>query len=225
MLPIAELFKKSPFSILKTHSSKVHECVKLLPQLFECVSKGECEKQKEIADTIFRLETDADNLKNLLREQLSTSVLLPIRKDDLFDMLEHQDSLADCAEEIAAIMSYRNLRLPDTLSEEVKKYINEVMRNCTLAEGIMSKLDLLEEASFSGLDAITVSKLITELSEREDHIKPEQIEVTRKILNALPPLDPVESILWMQIISLFAQISKNAESVGNALRLSLKIKV
>ncbi|MGC8742994.1 MAG: TIGR00153 family protein [Verrucomicrobiia bacterium] len=225
MIPLAELLKESPFAILKKHAAKVYECVNLLPQLFDFVSNGQINKQKEITEKIFALETEADNLRDYLREQLSTSILLPMRKEDLFNIVENQDSIADSVEEIAAILSYRDMKLPDPLSNEVKQYLNEVLRNCMLAEGIMSKLDLLEESGFAGRDALTVSKLITELSQREDKIKPRQTEVSYKILNTKPPLEPVEAILWLQVIGYLSSMSKYAERVGNGFRPSFKIKI
>jgi predicted phosphate transport protein (TIGR00153 family) len=225
MIPLAELLKESPFSILKKHAAKVYECTDLLPQLFDFVSNGQTEKQKEVTNKIFALETEADNLKDYLREQLSTAILLPMRKDDLFNIVESQDSIADCVEDIAALLSYRDMKLPEPLANEVKHYLNEVLRNCMLAEGIMSKLDLLEESGFEGRDALTVSKLITELSQREDKIKPRQIEVSHKILNTQPPLEPVEAILWLQVIDRLSSMSKYAERVGNGFRPSFKIKI
>lgn len=225
MIPLAELLKESPFSILKKHAAKVYECVNLLPKLFESVFIGDSNEQKQITEKIFTLETEADNLRDYLREQLSTAILLPMRKEDLFNIVDNQDSIADCVEEIAAILSYRDMKLPEPLGLEVKNYLNEVIRNCMLAEGIMSKLDLLEESGFTGRDALTVSKLITELSQREDKIKPRQTEVSHKILNANPPLEPVEAILWLQVIGYLSSISKFAERVGNGFRPSFKIKV
>jgi len=62
MIPLAQLLKESPFSILKKHAAKVYECTDLLPQLFDFVSNGQTEKQKEVTNKIFALETEADNL-------------------------------------------------------------------------------------------------------------------------------------------------------------------
>lgn len=224
MIVLSELLGESPFKILKKHSEKVHECIKLLQELFECVGSGNTERQKQISEQIFKLETEADKLRNYINEQLSKTAIIPMRKDDMLNILENQDSLADCAEEIAAVLSYRDMQLPDLLMHEIKKYLEKVLNNCILAEGIMSKLDLLEESSFGGRDALSVSKLITELNEREDEIKPYQIELTRKILNANPPINPIEAILWVQVIALLASLSKHAERIGNHLRPSLNLK-
>jgi uncharacterized protein Yka (UPF0111/DUF47 family) len=99
-----------------------------------------------------------------------------------------------------------------------------VLGNCNLAAGIMSKLDLLVENSFSGRDAQTVSKLITELAEREDAVKPLQIALSRKLLATGDQIPAVESVLWLQIINRLAELSKFADKTGNGIRMTLQLK-
>jgi predicted phosphate transport protein (TIGR00153 family) len=155
---------------------------------------------------------------------LTVQKLLPIRNGELFRILEHQDSMADRVEDIASIMTYRNLALPPALMVPVQEYLENVLGNCELARGIMSRLSLLVEASFTGRDALTVSKLITELAQREDGLKPVQVTLTRQLLNATPPLPPVEAMLWMQVIDLLANLSKHADRTGHGIRMTLQLK-
>jgi uncharacterized protein Yka (UPF0111/DUF47 family) len=88
----------------------------------------------------------------------------------------------------------------------------------------MSRLDLLVESSFKGRDALSVLKLVTELAEREDDLKPEQFELTRKLLAAEVQLPPVEAMLWVKVIALLAELAKAADRTGNGLRMSLQVK-
>jgi uncharacterized protein Yka (UPF0111/DUF47 family) len=100
----------------------------------------------------------------------------------------------------------------------------KVLKCCELAAGIMSRLDLLVESSFKGRDALSVLKLVTELAEREDDLKPEQFELTRKLLAAEVQLPPVEAMLWVKVIALLAELAKAADRTGNGLRMSLQVK-
>jgi hypothetical protein len=99
-----------------------------------------------------------------------------------------------------------------------------VLKNCELAAGVISKLDLLVESSFGGRDALTVSRLITELAEREDSVKPKEIELKRKFLAMGDALSPVESLLWLQALTYLAELSKFADRTGNGIRMTLQIK-
>jgi uncharacterized protein Yka (UPF0111/DUF47 family) len=116
------------------------------------------------------------------------------------------------------------MSLPADLMAEVDDYLAMVLRNCELAAGIMSKLDILVESSFSGRDALTVSRLVTELAQREDAVKPRQFELTRKLLAAGDAIPPVEAVLWMQVIGHLAELSKAASRTGTGIRMTLQIK-
>ena len=224
MAILTNLFGESPFGDLEAHGEKVHSCVRLLNDLFAALTAGRSEALSEIASRISALETEADGIRNRLHELLASKVLMPLSKEELFNILEQQDSMADRAEDIAAILTYRDMRLPEDRMNAVHDFLSRVLRNCELAAGIMSKLDILVESSFTGRDALTVSRLITELAEREDALKPVQFELTRKILAADDSIPPVEAILWLQVIQHLAELSKCADRTGHGIRLILQIK-
>ncbi len=224
MAILTNLFGESPFGILEAHGEKVHECVRLLKDLFEELKAGSGEDLKATADRIFKLETEADTLRNQLHEMLASKILMPLPKSDFYNILEQQDSMADRAEDVAALLTLRDMSLPPELTTEVLDFVDVILKNSNLAAGIMSKLDLLVENSFSGRDALTVSRLITELAEREDAVKPLQINLSRKLLAAGDRIAAVESVLWLQIVHHLAELSKCADRTGNGIRMTLQLK-
>ena len=224
MAVISNLFGDSPFGILKSHADKVHECVNLLSDLFRELELGKPDRIRDIADRIMQLETEADQIQNELHERLASRVMIPVNKADLFNIVENQDSMADRAEEIAAILTYRPMTLPDDLMKEVKTFFEQVHRNCRIAQGITDKMDLLLESSFGERDSLTVSKLITELNQKEDRIKDQEIQLNRKLFSNEGSLTPVDLILWMKLIGLIADLSKFADRMAAGIRLILKNK-
>ena len=224
MVAITDFFGESPFHALKEHAEKVYESVRLLRELFLALTNGKIEQVRVIADRIFILETEADKVRNQLHERLTSRIMMSLRKEDFFNILEQQDSIADRAEAIAATLTYRDMRLPAELMDEINAYLDGILKNCELAAGIMSKMDLLVEASFGGRDALTVSKLITELAEREDETKAIQIDLTRKFLAAGDHLPPVETMLWLDVIGYIADLSAYADRTGNGVRMTLQTK-
>jgi len=224
MAILTNLFGESPFAILEAHGERVHECIRLLRDVFAAVQRGDQAQLRALSDRICSLETEADKIRNQLHEMMVSHTLLPINKGELFNILEEQDSLADRAEDVANMLTYRDMSLPEPLMKQVLDYVEQVLRNCELARGITSRLDLLVEASFTGRDALTVSKLITELAEREDAIKPTQVEVTRALLKPEASLPPVEAVLWAQVVALLARLSLHADHVGHGIRLILRLK-
>jgi predicted phosphate transport protein (TIGR00153 family) len=222
MAILTNLFGESPFGALEGHGEKVHECVRLVKALFVALEAGNTDELMATAERIFQLESEADKIRNHVHELLSAKVLMPMAKGEFFNILEQQDSMADRAEDIAAALTARNMTLPSDVFNEVQLFVDVVLKNCNLAAGIMSKLDLLVESSFSGRDALTVSKLITELSEREDDVKPMQISLSRRLLKIEPELSPVESMLWLEVIHHLTELSKCADRTGNGMRMTLR---
>jgi predicted phosphate transport protein (TIGR00153 family) len=224
MAILTNLFGESPFGALESHAEKVHLCIRLLQDAFKHLTNNHPDLIAQTAGRISALESEADEIRNHLHEMLTGKVMMPLGKEELFDILEQQDSMADRAEDIAAILTYRDMSLPADLMAEVDDYLAMVLRNCELAAGIMSKLDILVESSFSGRDALTVSRLVTELAQREDAVKPRQFELTRKLLAAGDAIPPVEAVLWMQVIGHLAELSKAASRTGTGIRMTLQIK-
>ncbi|MCF7674261.1 MAG: DUF47 family protein [Akkermansiaceae bacterium] len=224
MAILTNLFGESPFGALESHGEKVHHCVRLLEDAFKHLTANHQDQLAQTARHISALASEADKIRNRLHEMLTGKVMMPLSKGELFNILEHQDSMADRAEDIAATLSYRDMSLPAGLMAEVNAYLAMVLKNCELAAGVMSKLDILVESSFSGRDAVTVSRLITELAEREDAVKPRQFELTRKLLAAGDAIPPVEAVLWIQIIGHLSELSKAANRTSNGLRMTLQIK-
>lgn len=224
MTILTNLFGESPFGALEAHGEKVHDAVRRLRVLFEHLGDGNHALLREVADQIFTLESEADRVRNHLHEMLASRTLLPMKRDEFFRVLEHQDSMADRAEDIAATLTLRELVLPPTVAPLLAAFVERVLKNCELEASIMSKLDLLVESSFGGRDAITVSRLITELAEREDEVKPRQIELSRALLRAEPAVPPVDAILWLDVVHFLAELSKSAARVAEGIRLTLQIK-
>jgi len=223
MTILSNLFGESPFGALEAHGEKVKECLARLPELLKAQADADRAQVESLAQRIFALETEADGIRNHLHELLSSRVLLPLKRDEFFNVLEQQDSIADAAEEIAALFLCRDLRLPDALKEPFNQFVQKVFRNCTLGAGVMSKLDILVESSFSGRDALTVSRLITELSEKEDAMKAEQIQLTRQFLADDTGFAPVDTVLWLQVLRHVASLSSFANRMASGIRLSLKV--
>ena len=98
------------------------------------------------------------------------------------------------------------------------------MANCKLAEGIFSKLIILVESSFSGRDALTISKLIFELRKREDQTKTKKISLLQKVHQEQGAFDPVDLVSWTQIIEIIGDISKFADNAAMGISLIIRGK-
>tara|TARA_A100001037_G_scaffold305916_1_gene348041 strand:- start:1759 stop:2436 length:678 start_codon:yes stop_codon:yes gene_type:complete len=218
----SNLFGHSPFKALEDHSAKVHQCVALIRDVYEASLVGNRESVIKLASDIFRLETEADEIRDQIHIDLTSRILIPVSKDQIFNILEHQDSIADHAEDLAAIFTYRPLSLPEPLATQVRSFLEEALTNCKLAEGIFSKLVILVESSFSGRDALTISKLIFELRKREDQTKMKKISLLQMVHQEQAAFDPVDLVSWTQIIEIIGDISKFADNAAMGISLIIR---
>lgn len=186
------------------------------------LNSGSDEEIQRLAAEVAELETEADHLRNKIHEALSGKLMLPVSRGELFDTIEQQDSMADMAEEIATSFTFRSLPLPDAIRDEIATFISIVLENCTLASGVISKVELLIESSFADRDAETTMKLINELRGRDDSTRDACLEATRKIYAADEFLSSVEIVLWVQIVSLLQELSAYSDKTANGIRIIIE---
>lgn len=214
------LFGDSPFKTLAEHSAKVHQCVGLLRDLFDASLSKNRRAVGKLAEDIFRLETEADRIRDRLHEELTSRFLISVSKRQVFTILEHQDSIADRAEDLAAIFTYRSLTLPDELARSVCDFLDRVLEDCRLAEGIFSKLLLLVESSFRGHDAQVLSELIFSLHKQEDETKSSKIELLCKLHKS--EMDAIDLIFWTNVIEMMGDLSKFADNASTGISLLIR---
>ena len=219
---LSNLFGNSPFQALSKHSQKVHACVHLLPDLVSAGLSGQRSTVEKLGEDVFRLESEADLLRDQIYQDLTALVLLPLSRSQLFSILEHQDSIADSVEDIAAIFSYRPLALPEPESKEVRTFLDETLAVCRLAEEIFSKLILLVESSFQGRDALQISELIFQLRKQEDLTKARKIRLLRSLHQSQTLMEAIDIVYWTQVIEKLGDISKFADNAAVGIGVVLR---
>ena len=112
-------FAESPFGPIGDHMAKVKECVALVQPMFECALSGSWTELEEYAQRVFRLEHEADKLKNDIRENMPRTFSLPIYRGDLLAYLKLQDDIADSAEDVAVVLTLKNLAVPKSLADDL----------------------------------------------------------------------------------------------------------
>ena len=113
--PMAALFGKSPFKPIQQHMRVVVDCASEVPPLFEALVAGDQAKVEAQKDLIFAKEQAADEIKNQLRGHLPKSIMMPVDRRDLLEVLAMQDSIADTAQDIAGGNLHRTVQFGQQL--------------------------------------------------------------------------------------------------------------
>ncbi len=217
--PIASLLGSSPFKPLQAHMRIVKECVAEVPALFNALIAGDQEaliRQKEL---IFAKEQEADDLENDLRAHLPKSLFMPVDRRDLLELLDMQDYIADTAQDIAGLMTERDMSVPKIMEEPLVALVQRCVDTCNHAATIIEELDELIETGFRGLEANKVDEMVSRLSEIEDETDEMGMDLARILFSQEDEMKPVSVMFWYQMIQWIGDLADYAEKVGDRMRL------
>lgn len=217
--PIAALFGKSPFKPLQQHMRIVTECVAEVPGLFQALVEGDAAALEAQKNKIFAKEHEADDLKNDLRGHLPKSLLMPVDRRDLLEVLGMQDSIADVAQDIAGLLVERRMEVPADMAEPLMKLVARCVDACGQAHKIIEEVDELVEMGFRGREADQVEAMVEELNKIEDDTDIIGMALARTLFAQEDSLKPVSVMFWYQLIQWVGDLADYAEKVGDRLRL------
>jgi len=223
MRTIARLFAKSPFTPLQAHMEKVTSCVLELRALFDAFITEKFEKVSEIADTISKLEYEADLTKHDLRNHLPKSLFLPVDRQDLLEILHIQDSIADICEHIGITLTLRQLSLPKWLNDDFCLLVDKSFETFEKAHLITLEVDNLIESSFGGMEAEKVRAMVEEVAFLEHEHASIKYTLMKKLFGKAEEFEHYTFYLWLNLFDEIARLSKLSEHLSNRIRMILDV--
>ena len=217
--PISALFGPSPIRPIQEHMAKAQNCIILLGDFLEASYSKDWVKAEEVQQTIHQTENEADSLKREIRTHLPRSLWLPVARNDLLEMLQFQDRLANRAREIAGIMLGRRIEIPEELVESVRDYYQTNLNTSAQALKAINELDELLETGFRGREATLVEELLVELDELEHQSDVSQVKLRALLFQMEDTLPPVNVIFLYRIIDRLGELADISQKVGGRLLL------
>jgi len=199
--------------------AKAQSCIALLGDDLEASYSKEWQKAEEIKQAIHKTENEADTLKREKRTHLPRSLWLPVARNDLLEMLQIQDRLANRARDIAGLMLGRKIEIPEELVEGVRDYYHKNLNTSAQALKAIDELDELLETGFRGKEATLVEELVVELDELEHQSDVSQINLRAMLFQMEDSLPPVHVIFLYKIIDRLGELADISQKVGSRLLL------
>ncbi|MFH0883521.1 MAG: TIGR00153 family protein [bacterium] len=221
------LGSSSPFVQLQQHLDKAMECVEYVKPLLEAALNGDRAKVKELAETVFRVEHEADEIKLHIRDTLPRDLLLPVSRADFLAFLREQDGLADKVEDMAMMLGVRQLHLPaecerGSCRDELLSLADHAINAAKKIAEMTRRLDELKEAGFRGPVAKELREMAKEVGILEHHADKHQFRLIRSLLSHTESEQPfADSYTTMQVISALGKLANHAESMSDYLRLMI----
>lgn len=219
--PLSGLFRRSPFKPIQEHMRVVFSCICLVPPLFDAIYAKDLKQVADLSQQINSLETEADKLKSTFRLNMPTSLLMPVDRKDLLGLIGDQDSIADTAEEISKIVTYRDMVVPEAIKELLDELLEGTMEIASDAKEMIERLDELLETGFGGREMDKVTQMIAGVRRSEHNIDNILHRTRRALFSVESELDPVSVIFWYKILELVGNISDQSENVADRLLLFL----
>lgn len=217
--PLANLFARSPFGPLQDHMRIVERCVGELPALLDSVEAGDGGAARARRAEVFRLEHEADEVKNSIRSALPSTLFLPVARRDLLDLLATQDAVADAAQDAAGLLGMGKLRFVPAMAAPLRAFLLEVVEVVGHARALVEQLDELVEVGFRGKEAEKLLVMIDEVSVRESVTDAQGAELVDLLFDHEDDVGPLSVVFWYELIRMLGRVADEAENVGDRLRL------
>ncbi len=219
--PILRIFVKSPFKPLDMHIGKVRETVDLLNPAMQAYCKEDFKEVQRLADEISTLEHECDIIKRDIRKSLPKSILMPVDRGDVLGFLKEQDAIADTAEDVAILLTMREIRnLPKDIKDKLIDLTAKVVESVDALEIASKEIDELIESSFSKIETEKIVKIIHKVDQKEweaDKIGVELVKSIYKHENRLK----LKSIHLKELSTRLGEIADHAENAGDRIRIMM----
>lgn len=219
---IVGVFGKSPLEPLYHHAEKVCKAAEKLEDLVENLCRGDRRALDETINEISTLEFEADQIKQEVRSRVPPSILMPFERHDFLFFLKPQDSIADRAEDVAALVSLK--QLPE-LPEDIKRGLREIAEKTKSAVKVyldaVRMLASLSKASFRRSEIKKIVELVPVIERIEHEVDVIGLDLSRRIYELERDLSPVDVFLLSKIVSTFCNVTDEAAEAADRLRTML----
>lgn len=221
---LLSIFAKSPFIPLNSHMERVSLCVHQLKPLFEAIEQSDFAKAEGLVKTISELEHYADITKNDIRNHMPKGLYLPIHKTHLLDILALQDAIADTAQDIAVLTTFKNLTVLPSFRDNFHAFLNKNIETFDHAYVIIKELHELLESSFGGIEAEKVRSMVHQVAYKEHEVDLIQRKLLQDLFSSEKELTYTTFFLWDKIFQNIGNISNLSENLSNRVRMTLELK-
>lgn len=218
---IRDLFRESPFEPLRFQMKTVMECVSFVRPMFEAVRDQRYDDLQKLAEKVFKVEHQADIIKDEIRRTIPKRFFLPVYRGDLLGYVKLQDDMADSVEDIAVLLTIKELVLPPPLVDPTFTYLAKVDDVCRQTHKIADYIPTLVEGDMVGEEAERVLSMIADVDKGEWEADRLQYTLSKKLFALEEEMKATDILLWFRIFGELGQLANFAEKTGDRLRRML----
>ena len=218
---ISNIFGASPVGPMQDHMDTCYSCAKELITFFEHVVSGDWDQVQSSRNRIVELEHAADEFKRQVRTQLPKSLLMPVPREDLMELMMVQDQIANRVRDVSGLVLGRRMELPTSIQKDFLSFVSRNVDAAKKARKSIRELDELYESGFRGAEAELVESLVQEMDQIEDDTDLMQVGIRAKLFLIEDTLPPVNVMFLYRIIELTGDIADVADRIGRRIQVLL----
>jgi len=218
-IPLVSLLVKSPVPQVNQMMHRVEACAARVPELIDRLIKNDYAAVEQIAEEISRLESEADDIKDAIRLRIPVRLFLPVDRRDLLRLISQIDGIADCAEDVAVLLTLRRLEVPDRLKPILPTFVDRVTEVLRASRALMDAYEELVTASFGGKAAERVLAEIRNVEHLEHEADKLQSQCAKALFSVDDDLSAASVFIWTKVLTKIGDMANHAKHIADQFRL------
>ena len=178
---ILDLFARSPFKPLNEHAQKVKITVEKMDEAIKAYLDNDPAKVESLYREISSLEHGADEVKHRIRENLPSTVLMPIDRTDILTFLKQQDDVANSAESVAQLLYLKMIEVPEDVKRDILKLESGVLLTMEEHVDAVGKIIDALDTSFSQKSVKEIEDIINKVDSQKHNVDVIKLETMKTI--------------------------------------------
>jgi len=217
---IMNLFAKSPFKPLTEHAEKVRLTVAKMDEAVKAYVEGaDPAKIKAMYLEISKLEHEADTVKNTIRMEMPSTILMPVDRTDILSFLKQEDDVANSAEMVAEMLTTRPIKLPPPVKEQILRLENAVVTKVNEHVQAVNKIVDLLDSSFSSKRVKEVQEIIGKVDSEKHNVDIIRRKAMKTVYENEAELGCVNILILIELIEELSWVAGHAENSSDRLRM------
>lgn len=223
MSAIGRLLGRSPFHSLQIHMDSVTKCVLGMENVLDSAMSGGGVDISEMALEVSDLEHQTDIIKDDIRQKLVRHLFMSVNRQRVLDILSIQDRIADAAEDVCIVLTFKNLKLVPQLAEDFAIFRDKNLQAFKTVKLIVEELNDLVESGFGGAEAEKVNNLVRQVAKFEHEADVVQRDLIKKLFAAEDSISYGDFYLWTRLVRQLGQLANLSENLANTIRSTLDL--
>jgi|Deesub1362B_J571_1020462.scaffolds.fasta_scaffold06890_3 hypothetical protein len=204
--------EKQVSQLLMQHLEKVRDCLEKTYAVAEQYLRGGLEEAKRLGLEVDRIETEADELRRQIDDQLFEGAFLPNIRQDVHGLVSQMDDVANAAETVCDFILGERPQIPETWHEEMLTIFAK-----TLEQFDQFQAALTEFLEGTRMDVDEIRNYNQKVGILESDIDQVEWHLTREIFRS--DLDLARKLHLRTCVRLSCQLSDQIENLADSLKL------